>query len=246
MNKRKSIFSVLLNFNKSRPPRCSVVIAAAGSSERMNGEDKLFLNICGVPVLAYTLSAFERSDRISEIIIVTRESKTSRVSEICGEYGISKAKKIVIGGGTRLESVLKGVRVVSKKTKLIAVHDGARPCITQKIITNTIDRAAKYHAAAPGIPITSTIKKVKDGVIVKSVDREGLVEIQTPQIFDADLIKAALCLAANENADITDDCQAVEKLGFPIHVTEGSRDNIKLTTSEDIQIAEGIFLRRRS
>ena len=239
----KNSVDIFRFFKKKKPPRCSVVIAAAGSSDRMNGEDKIYADICGAPVLSHTLRAFQDSGLVSEIIIVTREENISRASAICEKFSISKAGRFVAGGSTRLESVHNGVRAVSRKSSLIAIHDGARACIDGDTIKKAIEAAAKHHAAAPGLPVTSTIKRVKNNAIVETVDREGLVEIQTPQVFDADLIKAALYAATEEAPNITDDCQAVELLGFPVRVIEGSRDNIKITTREDITAAEEIFSR---
>jgi len=220
---------------------CSAVIAAAGSSDRMAGEDKIFLSICGVPVLAHSLKAFQNSDCIDEIIIVVQEDKIAEAGEICEKYSISKATRIMLGGPTRLESVLNGVLAVSGKKQLIAIHDGARPCVGDEIITGAVHSAAKYHAAAPGIPVSSTLKAASGGIIEKTICRDNLFEIQTPQVFAADLIKAALTNALDKKIDVTDDCMAAEAIGVPVHITEGSRYNIKLTTSEDIVIAEAIL-----
>ena len=241
-----SIFSVLKRlFDRGKdPPGCSVVIAAAGSSQRMCGDDKLYLNINGAPVLAHTLIAFQRNTGVSEIIVVSREECFELVSGICKKHGITKALRIMKGGDTRLDSVMNGVFAVSKNAKLIAIHDGARPCIDPGIIDATIAAAEKHNAAAPAISVIPTLKKVRDGVIVETVDRQELFEIQTPQIFDADIIKAALTKVKKENIDVTDDCMAVELLGFPIHVTEGSSSNIKLTTSDDLILADAILSNR--
>ena len=221
--------------------RCSAVIAAAGTSSRMGGEDKLFIDINGKPVLAHALGAFEACSYIDEIIIVSRHESISLISDICKEYSITKAAKIIFGGDSRLKSVLNGVLAVSDTAELIAIHDGARPCIELEIIIETINAAKKHHAAAPAIPITSTVKKVRNNTIIETVDRSDLYEIQTPQVFDADLIKAALTNADNKSIDVTDDCRAVELIGGSVHITSGSRSNIKLTTGEDIAIARSIL-----
>ncbi|MDR0489993.1 MAG: 2-C-methyl-D-erythritol 4-phosphate cytidylyltransferase [Oscillospiraceae bacterium] len=232
---------------KTRPGKqdrlkCSAVIAAAGSSKRMNGGDKLFLNICGAPVLSHTLAGFQKCGLIDEIIVVAHSDMLERVIEICKEYCIDKAAMVIVGGSTRLDSVRNGVLAVSKENRLIAIHDGARPCVDIDTIERAIVAASEHNAAAPAIPVSSTIKKVINGTVIETVDRESLFEIQTPQVFDADLIKAALANAANKSLNITDDCMAVELLGHPVHITEGSRNNIKLTTREDMSIAEAILL----
>ena len=229
-------------------PRCCAVIAAAGSSERFNREDKLFIQLNGAPVLAHTLTAFQRSVHINEIVLVTREETLDRAQETCERYGIKKLKAIITGGATRLESVFNGAYAASDECNLIAIHDGARPCVDGNLIKRTVDMAAKHHAVAPGIRINSTVKRFSKGMIIETIDREELLEIQTPQVFQSDIIKAALSVAVETSQDITDDCMAAELIGVPVRVTEGSRFNIKLTTREDIIVAEAIikwFVSRR-
>jgi len=242
-----SIFSkfklkFLLQFkNIFKRTGCSAVIAAGGSSRRMDGENKLFLLIRSKPVLAYTLEAFQKCGLIDEIIVVAQEDKLDRVREICAEYGITKAVKILLGGKTRLESVMAGVYAASDKAGVIAIHDGARPCITEKVIRRAVTAAKIHNSAVPAIPVTSTIKRVRDNVVVETVNRDELVEVQTPQVFAADLIKAALTNASKKSIEITDDSMAVELLGVKVHTVEGARENIKLTTRKDILIAEAIL-----
>jgi len=214
------------------------VIAAAGLSQRCRGEDKLFYRINGKPVLAHTIDAFQKCKLINDIIIVTHEDKLSSVSEMCVEFGFDKATKVIVGGATRPESVLYGIYAASSKAKLIAIHDGARPCIDTDLIERTIKLAAKCNAAAPAVSINSTVKRISANVITETIDREGLFEIQTPQIFRTDLIKAALTKAIKKGFDITDDCMAVEKIGFLVHTVEGSRRNIKITDKNDLSIVE--------
>ena len=222
-------------------PFCTAVVAAAGSSQRMDGSDKLFTEICGAPVLAHTLGIIQKCGYINEIVIVTREDKLERVGQICEAFGISKASTIIIGGPTRLLSVLNGLYAAAEKAELIAIHDGARPCVDIDVINRTIESAASSHAAAPAAPVSSTIKRARNNIIEETIDRENLFEIQTPQVFSADLIKAALTNAKNKSIDVTDDCYAVELLGFPVHITEGSRSNIKITTKDDLIVAEAIM-----
>jgi len=225
------------------PATCTAVIAAAGSSVRMNGVDKLFVEICGFPVIVHTLLAFECSDYVDEIVVVAREECVERIASLCKKHSINKVSKVMIGGSSRLESVVSGVYAASWKSELIAIHDGARPCVDKRTIEKTILKATKRHAAAPGVPVSSTLKKLKGKIVMETVDREDMVEIQTPQTFNADLIKGALTKALKESPDITDDCMAVEKLGIPVYITEGSRFNIKLTTDEDFCFAEAVLLK---
>lgn len=224
---------------------CTAVVAAAGSSTRMDGQNKLFIEIGGKPVLAHTLSALEACRRIGEIIVVTRAEDIQRVALLCENNGLAKVTKIISGGATRQESVYKGVLQVSKRAELIAVHDGARPFVTETIVALAVDAAKKYAAAAPAIPVTSTIKLAKDGLVEKTIDREALFEVQTPQVFSTELLKAALSNAIDKALYITDECMAVEALGCPVRLTAGARDNIKLTTAMDIVIAQAIYDARR-
>ena len=239
-----AFFSTLKKMKSGKIPSCSVIIAAGGASQRMNGEDKLFANILGTAVLAHTLTAFQDCGYVDEILIATREDCLERVGKICKQCGITKASKVIIGGPTRLKSVINCIFAVSKKAELIAIHDGARPCVSQDVIRKAVETAAKYHAAAPAVPISSTIKKIQRNIVIETIDREDLYEIQTPQVFTADLIKAALTFANNRSIDITDDCKAVELIGATVNITEGSRSNIKITTHEDLFIAESILAQR--
>ena len=236
-----SLFSKRKNPRPKKIPQCSAVIAAAGSSRRMEGEDKLFVEIGGAPVLVHTLAAFQGCELINEIVVVTRSENMELVCDICRHYGITKAAKVVSGGPTRSSSVYNGLFAVSEKARFIAVHDGARPCIGRETIMRTIEAASRYNAAAPGVPVSSTIKRAKDRFVEETVDRDGLFEVQTPQVFKAELIKAAMTNALNKSVAVTDDCEAVELIGAAVHITEGSRSNIKITTSDDLAIAEAIL-----
>jgi len=236
-----SLFTILKGFKAKKPPTCTVVIAAAGLSARCEGEDKLLHEINGKPLIAYTIEAFEKCKPIDEIILVAREGKLETIGEICRKYKLGKVSLILQGGSTRLESVTNGVFAASRKSSLIAIHDGARPCVDNRIIEETIKKAAICNGAAPGIAITSTVKRAVDGVIVETVDREGLYEIQTPQVFKAEIIKAALINARKKSIDITDDCKAAEIIGAQIHIVEGSRRNIKVTEPKDFELAESFL-----
>jgi 2-C-methyl-D-erythritol 4-phosphate cytidylyltransferase len=224
---------------------CSVVVAAAGASSRMEGLNKLFTDIGGKPVLAHTLSSLNQCPEISEIIVVTREADMAAVAELCLNHKITKLSKIVIGGQTRMESVYNGVQQVSTASKLIAIHDGARPFVTEELVSKTIAAALTFTAAAPAVPVIATIKQVKKGFVEKTIDRDELYEVQTPQVFIAELIKGALQNAVDKSLYITDDCMAAEAIGCPVKLTEGLRENIKLTTAADIVYAEAIYQARR-
>lgn len=225
-------------------PHCSAVIVAGGSSQRM-GTDKLMADLGCMPVLARTLLAFQNCELVDEIIIVSRMEKIAEVAELCKKYGISKADKVVCGGNTRMESALAGVSEVKTSAKLIAIHDGARPLVTDELICRTVAAAKKHSAVIPVIFNTDTLKVVDErGVVIGPMDRERTARVQTPQVFDADLIKGALSKASSDGLSLTDDSSAVEIMGVRIHTVEGDNDNIKLTTPRDMQLA-AIILKDR-
>lgn len=236
----------LVKKNRDKKAICSVVVAAAGSSARMEGRNKLFIEIGDKPVLAHTLIALNKCKEINEIIVVTRFDEIDIVAQLCLTYQVTKIAKIIAGGKTRLESVNNGVLQVSRDATLIAIHDGARPFVTEQIVSDTVSAALKFSAAAPAVPVTSTIKLAYKGMVEKTISRDNLYEVQTPQIFVAEIIKAALQNAIDQSVYITDDCMAVEQLGCPVKLTAGSPENLKLTTEADIAIATAIFDNRRN
>lgn len=237
-----SIFTMFDRFKAKKAP-CTAVIAAAGESTRM-GADKLFLPLAGVPVLARTLLQFEQCRAITEIIVVTREDHIVPVADLCKTYGITKATKILLGGATRTESSAAGVFQADRHSGLIAIADGARPLVTPELITSVVEAAKTYRAAAPAVPVKDTIKTAENGVVTGTPDRSRLFAVQTPQVFDADLIKGALTKALREKLPVTDDCSAVEAMGHPVYLIDGSYENIKITTPEDLALAEALLAAR--
>ncbi len=224
----------------TKTPHCSAVILAAGSSTRM-GTDKSVLTLDGIPVIIRAVQAFEKHDLVDEIIVVTKEESVPMIADLCAQYALKKVRRVMAGGATRAESSLIGVTAVDKKAEYIAIHDGARPLITHKVITDALYAARDYHAAVPVIPSTDTLRMVENGFIGGDVDRDSVIRIQTPQIFDADLIKGALTYAVDKNVTVTDDSSAVRLTGFKIKTVEGDVNNIKLTTPEDVPVAEAIL-----
>jgi len=231
---------------KTAFPRCSVVVAAAGSSTRMEGQDKMFSELDGIPVLAHTLMALQASPMIHEIVVVTRSDLIPAVGQLCQDFRIDKASGVVVGGETRTHSVLNGVNACSKEAEVIAVHDGARPLVTQEVLEKAIAKGAATGAAAPAIPVKDTVKEAEHGVVVGTPDRSRLFAVQTPQVFESTLIRGALIRALEEGISLTDDCAAVERLGMKVSLTEGSYENIKVTTPVDLILAEAILQGRES
>ena len=220
---------------------CGVVIPAAGSAQRMGGIDKLTLDLGGEPVLVRAIRPFQACELVREIVVVTREDRIPAVAALCRDAGLSKVLAVTVGGETRTESVLLGVQKLSKKAKFAAIHDGARPLVSPQIVTETIRRALKCNAAAPAVPVKDTIKITDGDLVVDTPDRKTLFAVQTPQVFDRDLLEAALTKALADEAELTDDCQAVERLGMHVHLTTGSERNLKITTPLDVVLANALL-----
>lgn len=222
-------------------PRCAAVVAAAGSSSRMGYRDKVLLPLAGRPVLAHTLRTFNDCPYISQIVVVAKKELLVEISTLCRDYGFQKVTTVLIGGGSRTESVLRGLSAVSKDAKLVAVHDGARPLVSQEVIQAAVLRAAQCGAACPAVPLKDTIKSHDGDLVSATLDRDSLRAVQTPQVFDADLLRAALQKAVDDGAELTDDCAAVERLGGTVALTPGDERNIKITTPLDLAVAEAIL-----
>ena len=235
----------MLGKRKKKPalPAVCAVIVAAGSSRRMGGENKLLLPLDDAPVLAHTLSAFEKCAAIRDIVLVCREQDILPYSDLARAFGISKLRTVTRGGDSRTASVLAGITAAPEDTGLVAVHDGARPLVSEAVITEAVYAAAEYGAAAPVVPVKDSIKRIEDGSIAADVPRDTLAAVQTPQVFDRALLTRALETAARDNRSFTDDCAAVEAMGQAVRATHGSYENIKITTPEDILVAEA-FLHR--
>ena len=220
---------------------CSAVIVAAGSARRMEGIDKALAPLGELPVLVHTLYAFQDCPLVDEVVVVTREDLLVEVSQLCRDFVLDKVTKVVVGGAERMDSVRSGLREIRPEADLVAIHDGARPLVTQEVLRQAIEKAALTGAAAPAVPVTDTIKRGEEGLAVETVDRAGLWAVQTPQVFEAGLIRAALEQAARDGVSLTDDCAAVERLGMKVSLTPGSRENLKITTPLDLVLGEAIL-----
>lgn len=213
---------------------CGAVIVAAGSASRMGGIDKVMAPLGGEPMIVRTVRAFQNCDAISSIVIVTREDLIRPISGLCRE--MDKVAAVVAGGSSRQESVHLGLNALPKGMKLAAVHDGARPFITWQVIDRVVRAANTYGAAAPAVPVKDTIKVVQGGLVTETPDRATLQAVQTPQVFDFDLLRGALKKAQEDGAQVTDDCSAVERMGMKIKIVEGDERNLKVTTPMDLKI----------
>ena len=224
---------------KEAGPLCSAVIVAAGSSSRM-GFDKVLAELGEEPVIVRSIEAFQQAPGISEIVVVTREDLVPEVARLCQQFQLTKVTKVIRGGESRTQSARLGTLEASRDMPLIAIHDGARPFVPVEVIEAAVALAAKNGAAAPAIPVKDTIKVAKDGMVEQTLDRAMLYAVQTPQVFDASLIRAALQKALDEGVELTDDCAAVERLGMKVVLTAGDERNIKLTTPVDLLVGEGL------
>lgn len=223
-------------------PFCTALVAAAGSSSRMGGQaNKLLEPLDGVPVLARTLRALQEARRVDAIVIAARERDILPFSDLCRSFDITKCTKVIRGGETREHSVLLAALESDERTALLAVQDGARPLVTPELIDRVIEAAEKCAAAAPAIPVKDTVKTVENGAVRETLDRSTLRAVQTPQVFEADLLKAALQSALESGAHLTDDCSAVERLGKTVYLVEGDEENLKITTPLDLIVAQAIL-----
>lgn len=219
----------------------TAIILAAGNGTRMKAEkSKLLLEIMGKTVIERSVSAFLEVSDVDEIIVTVREEDVEEFSRLLPDERVS----FVIGGATRQQSVKNAVDTITE-SDLIIIHDGARPFISSDDIDNTIRTAKDFGAAAVGVPVKDTIKIIDgDKVVVGTPDRSLLFAVRTPQIFKFDMYKEALQKAEQDSKDFTDDCQLIEYAGGKVKMVEGSYENIKITTPDDIALAENILLQR--
>ena len=214
----------------------TAIIVAAGKSDRMGaGTDKAFLNLGPKPVLAWSLLAFEGCTDVDQIVLVVRKDQIPGAKAVVRMFGISKVRTVVAGGQKGQNSVMNG----------LVVHDGARPCVTPATISETVKLAKRCGAAAVGCHIWDTVKLVEKGTTVtRTEDRSKLWAVQTPQAFNAQLIRRAYAEAEKAKVEVTDDASAVELLGEPVKIYETNVPNLKITTVEDLQLAAAVVLKR--
>ena len=236
----------MIGFGKNKKkPHITAIIAAGGSSARMNGENKLLMMIGDKPVMAHSLLAFQNCSEIDEIIVSAHRDRVDEYAALAVRYGIDKLSKVVIGGESRLHSVYNAVVQVSEQTNYILVHDAARPLVSDGDIKAVIADTLKYNCAAASNKVTDTVKRVSNGLAYETVDRTDLYTVQTPQGADRALLAAALKKAIDVKDDtVTDECSALEKLGMKPYMSKCSTGNIKVTYPEDIFVANAIYDRR--
>ena len=225
---------------KARPVT-SVIVVAAGNASRMEGIDKIMVPLGELPAIVHALWVFQDCPLVDEVVVVTSRERLDEIGRLCRKYRLDRVTKVVVGGAERIDSVRKGLSEVRPDAELVAIHDGARPLLPQSVLEEVLLRGAETGAAAPALPLTDTVKRVEEGLAVDTVDRAALMAVQTPQVFDADLIRAALQKAAEEGAQVTDDCSCVERMGMKVSLTRGSKEALKLTTPFDLLVARAIL-----
>jgi len=225
--------------------KADAVIVSAGKGVRfMEGQKKQFYFLGGKPILAHTLDKFETCPLIRSILlVVSQEDMDTCLKEVIEAYKFQKVSQIVPGGKQRQESVKKGIDALPKDTDIVTIHDGVRPFVTRAMIEDSIHSAVRYGAVVLAMPVKDTIKMSNpDGTVLKTLDRESLWQIQTPQTFQANVIKEAYHRATEDGFAGTDDASLVERTGAKVHILPGSYTNIKITTPEDLLLAN-LFLK---
>lgn len=227
----------------------SAIIAAAGMSNRMRSSmNKQFISIDDKPILAHTIDKFEKCKYVDEIIVVAKDDEINYCKrEIVNKYRFQKVSKIVRGGKERQDSVYNGILALDERAEIVLSHDGARPFIKIKNIIDGIDGAIKYGASVIGVPVKDTIKVVMDGNNIDNTPKRDLVwAAQTPQCFKKEILMEGYRKAIDDNFIGTDDSMLIERLGVDVKMIMGSYDNIKITTPEDLIIAESILKGRET
>ena len=219
----------------------TAIILAGGKSERMGkGVDKTFLSLVNKPVVAWSLLAFEKCADVDRIVLVVRKEQQIAAKAVVRMFGISKLDKIVPGGALRQESVAAGLAACDLDTRYVVVHDAARPLVTPELIAEVVKQVKKTPAVTVGRPMTDTVKLCEKGqLVVKTVDRENLWTVQTPQAFQVKELRAAY--KALKAKEVTDDCAALELNGVPVKVVSNLKPNIKITTAEDLQLVGALL-----
>ena len=220
--------------------KVAAIVAAAGKGERLKSKiRKPFVALGKDPILLHALRVLDNSNLIGEIIVVAHQADLPKARLLLKKAKLKKFKELVAGGKRRMDSVKNGLSAVSEDADYIVIHDGCRPFIENKMISNVLDAAGIFGAAITGVPVKPTIKEIEKGNFVSAtLKRETLVDVQTPQAFRKDILLRAFDRALAEGADATDDSALVERLGIKVKVVDGSYRNIKITTQEDLRYAK--------
>ena len=222
------------------------IIPAAGEGRRM-GEtvEKQFLHLQGIPILAHTLEVFDKSPEVDGVVLVVAPQQRQALKErVLGPYPCRKLLEVVDGGLERQDSVASGLEAIPADSELVVVHDGVRPLVTVDLLGAVLKAAKEHGAALAAIPAGDTVKRAKEKVVVETLEREAIWLAQTPQAFQASLLRSAYEKAFRDKMMVTDDAALVESLGVSVHLVPGSPENIKVTTPTDLVVAEAILAKR--
>lgn len=221
----------------------TVIVAAAGRGSRMKrAENKVFLPLDGNAILSYSIERFAHRDDVGELIVISAEHEVEQMRRLVDSCGVMIPVKIVVGGSERQYSIANALQEVNERSELILVHDGARPLVTDAVIENVIRLARENGASIAAVAVKDTIKKVDaDGMVIDTPPRQSLYAVQTPQGFEARLLKKAYAQAKEDGFLGTDDASLVERLGKKVAIAEGDYQNIKITTPEDLMIGEALL-----
>jgi 2-C-methyl-D-erythritol 4-phosphate cytidylyltransferase len=229
---------------ESRPPAIGAIIVAAGSSRRMAGSDKLWIDLCGQPLLARTIAALAALPNLAELVVVAGTETLSRAADLIGEDPWSKVHRWVPGGATRQDSVYCGLQALSNHP-IVLVHDGARPLVRLETLERGVAAALIHGAVLAAVPVTDTIKEVDEGERVRStLDRSVLRAAQTPQVFAGPLLREAYARVGIARADCTDDAAVVAAAGISVYTFPGDRDNMKVSTRADVALVRALWTTR--
>ena len=224
--------------------KANTIIVSAGKGHRFLKEKKKQFYLLGDrPILAHTLDKFENCPLIHSILLVVgQEDMDYCLKEIIEKYGYRKISQLIPGGRQRQDSVKNGIDLLPKETEIVVIHDGVRPFVTKEMIEESIRSAVKCQAVATAMPVKETVKMVqRDGIVLQTLDRDSLWQIQTPQTFQVNVIKEAYHKATADGFIGTDDASLVEHLGVKVHILPGAYSNIKITTLEDLMLANLIL-----
>lgn len=219
------------------------IIVAGGKSERMGANiDKSFLSMGTKPVVVYSLLAFEKCRDIDEVILVVRNDRIDAARQVVRMFGCNKVKKVIAGGTLRQQSVINGLDEASEDADIVVVHDGARPCVTSDLISQTINSAKQYGSGVAAVKITDTVKSVEKGMIIsETIDRTKLWLVQTPQAFKISLLRKAFALVGKKRIKVTDEASAVELVSSSVRLVVSKLSNIKITSPDDLTVAAALM-----
>ncbi len=221
------------------------VVVAAGRGERFGSADKTVAPLLGRPMLSYTLDAIERSVSVRDLVIVTGEHTRPAVERLIAEHSWHKVSAIVTGGARRQDSVAAGVHALQEDVTVVAVHDAARPLVTADLFDRCVEAACRDGAAIAAVPVVDTLKRVTDGRVIETVEREGLWAAQTPQVVRRSILVEAMTRDGITQRSVTDEAAWFEVSGVPVTIVPSSLANLKITQAEDIVVAEALLWMHR-